>query len=220
MDVSKRLQQVAAACTWLMLALAMGGVLAIGPHISAVLTVNQAALLGALGVAALGAAVITAVSVIELSKPALQPAGVVADIGRLVYLGGVTGAIIAAHGVQTPVWLLFLPVLLTTAFVDTLWKALSYALLASALTLAATGVSHELSKTTVVALLLVVPALPVVTWFTSAVAPPPPARGRRRQNGFVRLGGVEQLRGAHPCQPRAPGGGPRGDPPRTRPSFR
>jgi methyl-accepting chemotaxis protein len=169
-DVSKRLRQVAATCTWLMLALAVVGVLAVGPHVTGAITVNLAPLLAGLGVAALGAAFITAVSLTELSHPLLRPTGLVADFGRLLYLGGVTGALIAGHGVQGPFWLLYLPVLLTTAFIDVPWKALAYAVAASGLTLLATGLTHGLSKTSVVSLLLILPVMPALVAASSAFA--------------------------------------------------
>jgi predicted phosphoribosyltransferase len=40
-DVFKRLQQVASACTWLMLALAFGGVLGVGSQITESLSVDD-----------------------------------------------------------------------------------------------------------------------------------------------------------------------------------
>ena len=79
MDVFKRLQQVASVCTWLMLALAFGGVLAIGPELSESLTVNQGPLLIGLGVAALGAAIVTAISITELQGAVLTRTGPVID---------------------------------------------------------------------------------------------------------------------------------------------
>jgi methyl-accepting chemotaxis protein len=170
-DVSKRLQQVAAACTWLMLGLAFIGVLMVGPHLASTVTVNQAALLVGLGVAAFGAAVITAVSLTELHNPLLRPTGIVGDFGRLIYLGGVTGALIAGHGVQGPFWILYLPVLLTTACVDLPWKALAYATAASGLTLLATGLTHGFSKVDAVSLLLILPAFPAVAAATATFAP-------------------------------------------------
>ena len=170
MDVSKRPQQVAAACTWLMLALAVIGLLIAGPHITSAVTVNQAAFLVGLGVASLGAAVITAVSLTELHNPLLQPTGLVVDFGRLVYLGGVTGALVAGHGIATPLWVLYLPVLLATAFIDVQWKAIAYGIAAGGLTLLATGLSHGFAKTSVVPLLLIVAALPAVVAATSTFA--------------------------------------------------
>jgi len=169
-DVSKRLQHVAAACTWLMLGFAFIGVLVVGPHVTSTVTVNQAALLVGLGIASLGAAVITAVSLTDLHNAVLHPTGLVGDIGRLIYLGGVTGVLIAGHGVQGPFWILYLPVLLTTACIDVPWKALSYATAASGLTLLATGLTHGLTKTDAVSLLLILPALPAVVAATTTFA--------------------------------------------------
>src|SRR5450755_1015865 len=123
-EVSKAPQRVAAACTWLLLGLAVVGVLISGRDAIGSVTVNAAALLAGLGVAAVGAAIITAVSLTELDSPLLHPNGLVVDLGRLVYLGGVTGALVAGHGVATPLWVLYLPVLLATAFIDVQWKAI------------------------------------------------------------------------------------------------
>ena len=170
MDVFKRLQQVASACTWLMLALAFGGVLGVGSQIGDSLSVNEPKLLAGLGVAALGAAIVTAISLTELDNPALTRTGPVADLGRLVYLGGVTGALVVAHGVESPLWVLYVPVLLSIAFVDRPWKSLSYAFAASILTFTATAVSHDVEKASALDLLLVLPALPAVVWFTSTLA--------------------------------------------------
>ena len=128
MEVSKRPQRVAAACTWLMLGLAVVGVLISGRDAIGSVTINAAALLAGLGVAAVGAAIITAVSLTELDNPLLQPNGLVVDLGRLVYLGGITGALVAGHGVATPLWALYLPVLLSTAFTDIVVKAIAYAI--------------------------------------------------------------------------------------------
>ncbi|MGH8889998.1 MAG: methyl-accepting chemotaxis protein [Acidothermaceae bacterium] len=170
MDVFKRLQQVASACTWLMLALAFGGVLAVGPQLSETLSVNQPKLLAGLGVAALGAAIVTLIPLTDLENPALTRTGPVIDFGRLLYLGGVTGALLAGHGVESPLWVLYVPVLLATAFVDVPWKSIGYAFVASALTLTATAASHDVGRTTALRLLLIIPALPAVVWFTSALA--------------------------------------------------
>ena len=170
MDVFKRLQQVASACTWLMLALAFGGVLAVGPQLSETLSVNQPKLLVGLGVAALGAAIVTLISLTDLENPALTRTGPVIDFGRLIYLGGVTGALLAGHGVESPLWILYVPVLLATAFVDVPWKSIGYAFVASALTLTATAASQDVGRTTALRLLLIIPALPAVVWFTSALA--------------------------------------------------
>src|SRR5471030_1798861 len=124
-EVSKRPQRVAAACTWWMLGLAVVGVLVSGRDAIGSVTINPTALLAGLGVAAVGAAIITAVSLTELDSPLLHHNGLVVDLGRLVYLGGVTGALVAGHGVATPLWVLYLPVLLTTAFTDIVVKARS-----------------------------------------------------------------------------------------------
>jgi methyl-accepting chemotaxis protein len=169
-EVSKRPQRVAAACTWLMLALAVVGVLISGRDAIGSVTINAAALLAGLGVAAVGAAIITAVSLTELDNPLLHHNGLVVDFGRLVYLGGVTGALVAGHGVATPLWVLYVPVLLTIAFSDIVVKAIAYAIGASGLTLLATGVSHGFNKTAVVPLILILAALPAVAAVTSAFA--------------------------------------------------
>jgi len=169
-DVFKRLQQVAAACTWLMLALAIGGVLAVGTQITATVSIDQGPLLAGLGVAALGAAIVTAISLTDLENQALSRTGPIIDLGRLIYLGGVSGALFAAHGVETPFWILYLPVLLSTAFVDRPWKSLGYAFAASVLAFVATAVTDELARTTAIRLLLVLPALPAVAWFTGTLA--------------------------------------------------
>ncbi len=170
MDVSKRPQRVAAACTWLMLGLAVVGVLISGHDAIGSVTVNAGALLAGLGVAAGGAAIITAVSLTELDNPLLHHNGLVADLGRLVYLGGVTGALVAGHGVLTPLWVLYLPVLLTIAFSDIVVKAVAYAIAASGLTLLATGISHGFNKTAVVPLMLVLAGIPAVVAAASAFA--------------------------------------------------
>jgi hypothetical protein len=168
-DVSKRPQRVAAACTWLVLAFAVIGILAAGPDIGTV-SINQAALFAGLGVVALGAAVMTAISLTELHHPLLQPTGLVVDLGRLIYLGGVTGVLVAAHGIQTPLWVLFVPVLLTTAFIDVQWKALAYGVAASGLTALAVGITHGFAKASAVPLLLILAALPAVVAATSTFA--------------------------------------------------
>ena len=170
MEVSKRPQRVAAACTWLMLGLAVVGVLISGRDAIGTVTINAAALLAGLGVAAVGAAIITAVSLTELHNPLLHPNGLVVDLGRLVYLGGVTGALVAGHGVATPLWVLYVPVLLTTAFTDAVVKAIAYAIGASGLTLLATGVTHGFNKTAVVPLILILAGLPAVVACASAFA--------------------------------------------------
>ena len=54
MEVSKRPQRVAAACTWLMLGLAVVGVLISGHDAIGSVTINPAALLAGLGVARRG----------------------------------------------------------------------------------------------------------------------------------------------------------------------
>jgi methyl-accepting chemotaxis protein len=187
-DVSKRLQQVAAACTWLMLGFAVIGVLAVGTHVTSTVTLNQAAFLAGIGVAAFGAAIITAVSLTELHHPLLHPTGLVVDLGRLIYLGGVTGAMVAGHGTQGPFWVLYLPVLLTTALIDVQWKALAYALAASGLTLLANGLSHGLTKTSVVSLLVILPAIPAAVLATSAFA--------RSISGIAGLAESERVRQA------------------------
>ena len=168
MDVFKRLQQVAVACTWLMLALAFGGVLGVGSQLTRTLSVDQGKLLIGLGVAALGAVVLTLVALADLGEPA--GIGLIADLGRVVYLGGITGAVFVAHGVEGPLWMLYVPALVSSAFVDRPWKSLSYAFLASALTFVATATTHELARTSALALLLIVPALPALIWFTSELA--------------------------------------------------
>ncbi len=187
MDVSKRPHRVAAACIWLVLALAVIGTLAAGPDIGAV-TINQAALFAGLGVVALGAAVITAISLTDLRHPLLQPTGLVVDLGRLLYLGGVTGVLVAAHGIATPLWVLFLPVLLTTAFVDVQWKALAYAVGASGLTALAVGITHGFAKTSAVPMLLILAALPAVVAATSTSA--------QSINGLAGLAETERIRQA------------------------
>jgi methyl-accepting chemotaxis protein len=169
-DVSKRPQRVVAACTWLMLGFAVVGVLISGHDAIGSVTINAGALLAGLGVAAVGAAILTAVSLTELDNPLLHHNGLVADLGRLVYLGGVTGALVAGHGVLTPLWVLYLPVLLATAFTDIAVKAVAYAIGASGLTLLATGVSHGFNKTAVVPLILVLAGLPAVVAAASAFA--------------------------------------------------
>jgi methyl-accepting chemotaxis protein len=169
-EVSKRPQRVAAACTWLMLGLAVVGVLISGRDAIGSVTINPAALLAGLGVAAVGAAIITAVSLTELDNPLLHHNGLVVDLGRLVYLGGVTGALVAGHGVATPLWVLYVPVLLTTAFTDIVVKAIAYAIAASGLTLLATGVSHGFNKSAVVPLMLILAGLPAIVAAASAFA--------------------------------------------------
>jgi len=169
-DVFKRLQQVASACTWLMLALAFGGVLGVGSQLTDALSVDEPKLLAGLGVAALGAAIVTVISLTELENPALTRTGPIADLGRLVYLGGITGVLVVAHGVESPLWVLYVPVLLSTAFVDRPWKSLSYAFAASILAFTTTAVSHDIEKTSALSLLLVIPAMPAVVWFTNSLA--------------------------------------------------
>jgi len=169
-DVSKRPPRVAAACTWLMLGLAVVGVLISGRDAIGNVTVNAAALLAGLGVAAVGAAIITAVSLTELDNPLLQPNGLVVDLGRLVYLGGVTGAVVAGHGVATPLWVLYLPVLLAAAYTDLVVKAVAYAIGATGLTLLAVGVTHGFTKTAVVPLLLILAAYPALVATAAAFA--------------------------------------------------
>ena len=170
MDVFRRLQQVASVCTWLMLALAFGGVLAVGPELSESLTVNQGPLLIGLGVAALGAAIVTAISITELEGAALTRTGPVIDLGRLLYIGGATGALVAGHGVESPLWILYVPMLLSTAFVDLPWKSIAYAFGASILTFGATAIGQDVDRATALRLLLILPALPAVVWFTGALA--------------------------------------------------
>ena len=170
MDVSKRPQHAAAACTWMLLAGAFIAVLAGGSQISATVTVNQALMLVSLGVAAAGASLVTVISLTDLHGPLLQPVGLVANIGRLVYMGGITGVVIVAHGVTAPFWVLFLPVLVTVAFIDVQWKALAYGLLAGGLTALATGISHGFAKTTAISLVLAIVTLPALTGATSAFA--------------------------------------------------
>ena len=170
MDVFKRLQHVASACMWLMLALAFGGVLGVGSQITESLSVNEPRLLAGLGVAALGAAIVTVISLTELDNPALARTGPVADLGRLVYLGGVTGVLVVAHGVESPFWVLYVPVLLSTAIVDRPWKSQSYAFAASILAFTATAVSHDVEKVSALSLLLALPAMPAVVWFTGSLA--------------------------------------------------
>jgi methyl-accepting chemotaxis protein len=169
-DVFKRLQQVAAACTWLMLALAFGGVLGIGSQITQTVSIDQPRFLIGLGVAALGAAIVTVISLTELENPLLARTGPVIDLGRLIYLGGITGVMVVGHGVEGPFWVLYVPVLLATAFVDRPWKSLAYAYAASALALAATAIADELGQATAVQLLLILPAMPAVVWFTNTLA--------------------------------------------------
>jgi len=153
-----------------MLGLAVVGVLISGHDTIGSVTINPAALLAGLGVAAVGAAIITAVSLTELDNPLLHHDGLVVDLGRLVYLGGVTGALVAGHGVATPLWVLYVPVLLTTAFIDIVVKAIAYAIGASGLTLLATGVSHGFNKGAVVPLMLILAGLPAVVAAASAFA--------------------------------------------------
>ena len=137
---------------------------------TATVTINQAVMLLSLGVAGLGATIVTAISLTDLHGPLLQPTGVVVNIGRLVYMGGVTGVVIVAHGATAPFWVLFLPLLVTVAFIDVQWKALGYALLASGLTALATGISHGFSKTSAISLVFAVVLLPSLTAASSAFA--------------------------------------------------
>ncbi len=169
-DVSKRLREVAMGCIWLMLALAAGGVLAVGSRVSDTVWLHELPFFLGLGGCAFAAAVITAISIADSTAPALRQNGPIIDIARLGYLAGVTVALVAGHGVQSPFWILYVPVLLATASSEAQWKATGYAALASALTLFATVISRELEKSTVVPLLLIVPAFPVVAWLASALS--------------------------------------------------
>ena len=71
-----------------------------------------------------------------------------------------TGASSPGHGVATPLWVLYVPVLLTAAFTDVPVKAIAYAIGASGLTLLATGVSHGFNKSAVVPLMLILAGVP------------------------------------------------------------
>jgi methyl-accepting chemotaxis protein len=169
-DVSKRLRKTAMVCMWLMLALAAGGVLAVGSKITDTVTLHRLPFFCGLGGAAFAALAITVISLTEFPNPALRRTGPVIDVARLGYLAAVTVSLTAAHGVRTPFWVLYVPVLLATAMTDAHWKSVSYSVLASGLTLVATLVPHDVDKVTVVSLLLVVPAFPAVVWFTSALS--------------------------------------------------
>jgi methyl-accepting chemotaxis protein len=169
-DVFKRLQQVASACTWLMLALAFGGVLSVGSQVTETLSISLPKYFTCLGVAAIGAVIVTLISLTDVDHPAFSRTGPVVDFGRLLYLGAITGVMVVTHGVEGPFWVLYVPVLLSTAFVDSTWKSLAYAFAASALTLTATGITHELEAANAVRLLLILPALPAVVWFTNSLA--------------------------------------------------
>jgi hypothetical protein len=169
-DVFKRLQQVATACLWLMLVLAFGGVLGGGPDVTPAVSVDVTPLLAGLGVAAVGAAAITVSLLTELDHPALSRTGPVSDVARLVYFGGITGVLFASHGVEGPLWILYVPMLLATAIVDRPWKSLGYAYACAALALAATAGTHELARANLLRLLLILPAFPAVVWFTNTLA--------------------------------------------------
>ncbi|MBX6372141.1 MAG: hypothetical protein IRZ02_07785 [Acidothermus sp.] len=169
MDVVKRLQQVSAICTWLMLALGVAGVLAVGDDLGIAGSVRPGIVAGWLGLTAVGALLVTAVSLARLPHPALSPTGSVADLGRLLYLAGVTGALVASDGLATPLWVLYVPVLLTTAVTDAPWKAVGYGVLASILAAIATAAAHAVGRHTALTMLLALPALPAVVWFTSTL---------------------------------------------------
>ena len=91
--------------------------------------------------------------------------------------------------------MLYVPVLLSTAFVDRPWKSLSYAFAASILAFTASAVSHGVEKASALNLLLALPAMPAVVWFTTTLAnsiahlhnDAEAERGRQREE-------VEQLR--------------------------
>lgn len=170
MDVVKRLQQVSAICTGLMLALGIAGVLALGSHPAPGVDIRPAVVAGWLGVAVLGAALVTVACLARVDHPALGPTGAVADLGRLVYLAGITGALVAAAGFATPLWILYIPVLLTTAVSDAPWKSFGYAFLAAVLALTATAATHHLDRSTALTTLLAIPAIPAVVWFASTLA--------------------------------------------------
>ncbi len=158
MDVFKRLQQVAMACGWLLLALAFGGVLGVGSTLAPMLSANQAGVLIGLGVAAVGALVVTVLAVVD------APAGsaIAGEIGRVVYLGGIAVAVFAGQGVTSPLWVLFVPVLLSSALTPTAWISPAYAVVASGLTLVATATTGELGRASTLGLLVVLPALPTL----------------------------------------------------------
>ncbi len=170
MDVFKRLQQVGAACIWLILALAFGGALGLGSQLNETVSVSSGKLLASLGVVALGALAVSVTALADSANPVVGPNGPVAEIGRLVYLGGVTGAMIVGHGLESPLWVLLVPLLLTISFSDAQWKALTYGIVASGVTLVAGIVTHDAGRDTAMGMLLVLPALPLTAWFTGSLA--------------------------------------------------
>jgi methyl-accepting chemotaxis protein len=169
-DVSVRLRRVAALCIWIMLLLAFGGVLVVGRQVTDTVRLHRLPFFCGLGGAAAAAVVVTVISLWDWHHPLLRRTGPLIDLARIGYLAGVTVALATAHGVQSPFWVLYVPVLLATAVSDAQWKSLSYAAVASVLTLVATMVPHQLQNSTVVPLLLIVPAYPAVVWFTGVLA--------------------------------------------------
>jgi methyl-accepting chemotaxis protein len=169
-DVSIQLRRVAVICIWVMLSLAVGGVLIVGAQVTTDVRLHRLPLFCGLGGAALAALAVSAISLANGQHPLLRRTGLLIDVARLGYLASVTVVLTVAHGVQSPFWILYVPVLLATAFTDAPWKSLGYSALASVLTVVATMVPHDLGNDTVVPLLLVVPAYPAVVWFTSTLA--------------------------------------------------
>jgi methyl-accepting chemotaxis protein len=169
-DVFKRLQQVASACTWMLLLLAFGGVLAVGSQVTRAVSVSEPKFLAALGIAALGAVVMTLAAFVQPTTTNAPLTRAATDAGRIVYLGGYAMLLVVAHGVQTPAWVLALPVLLSIASAEPLWKSLGFGVAAGGIVVVASAVTHDIGRATTLPLLLIVPALPLAAWFTSALA--------------------------------------------------
>jgi methyl-accepting chemotaxis protein len=170
-DFSKKLSRVAAASTWVGIALALIGAVMLHRQATGDLHVDLGAFYAWEALAVINA---TAMTFLPLLQQAHDHVRRRITTYRLILLVStivaVSAAVAVSGGLRGPFWILYLPALLFAATTLKQWQAVLLGLATSASLVVAALIAHSVDSSTVAWLVLVLPVFPALTWFNSALS--------------------------------------------------
>jgi methyl-accepting chemotaxis protein len=170
-DYSRRLSQVAAASTWVGIALALVGAIVLHDHPSAGVHVHLTAVYywEALGV--LNALVMTVLPSVTRSSAHVRKRIVFYRAFLLLStIVSVSGAVAVTGGLRGPFWILYMPALLFAASTLRQWQSVLLGVLTAGSLVLAAYIANSIDSSTVAWLVLVLPVFPALTWFNGALS--------------------------------------------------
>jgi methyl-accepting chemotaxis protein len=170
-DFSTKLSRVAAASTWVGVALAVAGAIVLHQHPPAGVDVHLTALLCWEALAVVNATLMTALPWIQQQSAHVRRRITVYRLALLLStILSVSAAVAVTGGLRGPFWILYLPALLFAATTLRQRQSLLLGVLNSAALVIAALIAHSVDSSTVAWLVLVLPVFPALTWFNSVLS--------------------------------------------------